>query len=78
MKKIAIIGSRGYVGLNLSSILLDFEIECFSHISHFFYSHPNINSPKQAYHISSIRGNVNQFDLIIFLAARCDGNPAGR
>ena len=67
MKKIAIIGSRGYVGLNLSSILLDFEIECFSHISHFFYSHPNINSPKQAYHISSIRGNVNQFDLIIFL-----------
>jgi hypothetical protein len=65
-KKIAILGARGYVGSNLSKILVNkFDIVEFTHKSNLNYG-GGINY-QNAYMPSSILGNVDEFYLILFL-----------
>jgi hypothetical protein len=65
-KKIAILGASGYVGSNLVKILADtYDIVKFSHNSELVFC-GKLNC-KALYIPSSILGNVDNFDLIVFL-----------
>ena len=67
MNKIAILGSRGYVGSNLVSILSESsKVTPFSHQSIHAFDSQFIDD-KEDYEISSILGFVDNFDLILFL-----------
>lgn len=67
MKKIAILGSKGYVGSNLASILSDSSsLTLFSHQSDFVFD-GQCRDRGSVYKSLSILGFVNNFDLIVFL-----------
>lgn len=67
MKKIAILGSKGYVGSNLVSILSDSSsLTLFSHQSDIVFD-GGVRDQIRVYKALSILGYVNDFDLIVFL-----------
>lgn len=67
MKKIAILGSKGYVGSNLASILSDSSsLTLFSHQSDLVFDR-QVRDQSSVYKALSILGFVNDFDLIVFL-----------
>lgn len=67
MKKIAIIGSKGYVGSNLASILSDSSsLTLFSHQSDLVFD-GQFRDQTSVYQALSILGFVNDFDLLVFL-----------
>jgi hypothetical protein len=67
MKKIAILGSKGYVGSNLASILSDSSsLTLFSHQSDLVFD-GQCRDKNSVYKTLSILGFVNDFDLIVFL-----------
>ena len=67
MKKIAILGARGYVGSNLASILSDScELTLFSHQSDREFN-GQLKGSNGDFSVASILGHVNDFHIILFL-----------
>lgn len=74
MNKVAIVGSSGYVGRNLNSILENYhEVIRFSHGSTFDYR-GNGYSSKNHYSLQSLIKFSKEFDLIIFLLESKNNN----